>query len=212
MFGNNDFMAVTLYRRQRQIVEFISQFIQKNGYSPTLQEIAQAIGVSSLATVHEHLQALERKSIIKKYDGAIRGIELIDRPTAETSSVELPILGFIAAGRPIEPITDPNASIKVASSMISGKKRAFVLQVKGESMIEEGIFDKDYVIIEECDATQVKDGDIVVALLENGLATLKRFFKERTRVRLEPANSSMSPIFAINVKVQGRCVGVIRRF
>jgi len=212
MFGNNESMAVTLYRRQRQIVEFISQFIQKNGYSPTLQEIAQAIGVSSLATVHEHLQALERKGIIKKYDGAIRGIELIDRPTAETSSVELPILGFIAAGRPIEPITDPNASIKVASSMISGKKRAFVLQVKGESMIEEGIFDKDYVIIEECDATQVKDGDIVVALLENGLATLKRFFKERTRVRLEPANSSMSPIFAINVKVQGRCVGVIRRF
>ena len=79
-------------------------------------------------------------------------------------------------------------------------------------MIEEGIFDKDFVIIEECDATQVKDGDIVVALLESGLATLKRFFKERTRVRLEPANSSMSPIFAINVKVQGKCVGVIRRF
>jgi len=205
-------MTVTLYKRQRQIIEFISQFIQKNGYSPTLQEIAQAIGVSSLATVHEHLQALERKGIIKKYDGAIRGIEIIDRPTAETSSVELPILGFIAAGRPIEPITDPNASIKVASSMISGKKRAFVLQVKGDSMIEEGIFDKDYVIIEECDATQVTDGDIVVALLESGLATLKRFFKERTRVRLEPANSSMSPIFAINVKVQGKCVGVIRRF
>jgi repressor LexA len=205
-------MTVTLYKRQRKIIEFISQFIQKNGYSPTLQEIAQAIGVSSLATVHEHLQALERKGIIKKYDGAIRGIEIIDRPTAETSSVELPILGFIAAGRPIEPITDPNASIKVASSMISGKKRAFVLQVKGDSMIEEGIFDKDYVIIEECDATQVTDGDIVVALLESGLATLKRFFKERTRVRLEPANSSMSPIFAINVKVQGKCVGVIRRF
>ena len=205
-------MAVTLYRRQRQIVEFISQFIQKHGYSPTLQEIAEAIGVSSLATVHEHLQALERKNIIKKYDGAIRGIEIIDRPTAETSSVELPILGFIAAGRPIEPLTDPNASMKVASSMVSGKKRAFVLQVKGDSMIEEGIFDKDYVIIEECDTTQVTDGDIVVALLENGLATLKRFFKERTRVRLEPANSTMSPIFAINVKVQGRCVGVIRRF
>jgi len=212
IFGNNEFMAVTLYKRQRQIVEFISQFIQKNGYSPTLQEIAQAIGVSSLATIHEHLQALERKGIIKKYDGAIRGIEIIDRPTSETSSIELPILGFIAAGRPIEPITDPNASIKVASSMVSGKKRAFVLQVKGDSMIEEGIFDKDYVIIEECDATQVKDGDIVVALLESGLATLKRFFKERTRVRLEPANSSMSPIFAINVKVQGKCVGVIRRF
>lgn len=212
LFGNNDDMTVTLYRRQRQIVEFISQFIQKNGYSPTLSEIAGAIGVSSLATVHEHLQALEKKNIIKKFDGAIRGISLVDHGNAEANSIELPILGYIAAGRPIEPLTDPNASMKVASSMVSGKKRAFVLQVKGDSMIEEGIFDHDYVIIEECDVTGVKDGDIVVALLENGLATLKRFFKERTRVRLEPANSSMSPIFAINVKVQGKCVGVIRKF
>lgn len=205
-------MAVTLYKRQRQIVEFISQFIQKNGFSPTLSEIAEAIGVSSLATIHEHLQALEKKGVIRKFDGAIRGIELIGRPSVESASLELPILGFIAAGRPIEPITDPNASIRVSSSMVSGKKRAFVLQVKGDSMIEEGIFNQDYVIIEECDATVVKDGDIVVALLENGLATLKRFFRERTRVRLEPANSSMSPIFAINVKVQGKCVGVIRKF
>ena len=212
LFGNNEVMTVTLYRRQRQIVEFISQFIQKNGYSPTLSEIAGAIGVSSLATVHEHLQALEKKNIIKKFEGAIRGISLVDRGSVESASIELPILGFIAAGRPIEPLTDPNSSMKVAASMLSGKKRAFVLQVKGDSMIEEGIFDHDYVIIEECDATGVKDGDIVVALLENGLATLKRFFRERTRVRLEPANSSMSPIFAINVKVQGKCVGVIRKF
>ncbi len=205
-------MTVTLYKRQRQIVEFISQFIQKNGYSPTLSEIAVAIGVSSLATIHEHLQALEKKGVIRKFDGAIRGIEIVDSTGVESNTVELPILGFIAAGRPIEPLTDPNASMKIASSMISGKKRAFVLQVKGDSMIEEGIFDHDYVIIEECDALAVKDGDIVVALLENGLATLKRFFRERTRVRLEPANSSMSPIFAINVKVQGKCVGVIRKF
>lgn len=206
------YMTVTLYKRQRQIVEFISQFIQKNSYSPTLSEIATAIGVSSLATVHEHLQALEKKGIIKKYDGAIRGIELLGESTTDMNSIELPILGFIAAGRPIEPITDPNASIKVSSSMVSGKKRAFVLQVKGDSMIEEGIFDRDFVIIEECDATAVKDGDIVVALLETGLATLKRFFKERTRIRLEPANSTMSPIYAMNVKVQGKCVGVIRKF
>ncbi len=205
-------MTVTLYKRQRQIVEFISQFIQKNGYSPTLSEIASAIGVSSLATIHEHLQALEKKGVIRKFDGAIRGIEIVDTAGVESNTVELPILGFIAAGRPIEPLTDPNASMKIASSMISGKKRAFVLQVKGDSMIEEGIFDHDYVIIEECDVLAVKDGDIVVALLENGLATLKRFFRERTRVRLEPANSSMSPIFAINVKVQGKCVGVIRKF
>ncbi len=212
LFGNNESMAVTLYKRQRQIVEFISQFIQKNGYSPTLSEIANAIGVSSLATIHEHLQALEKKGIIRKFDGAIRGIEVVDRPSVELASLELPILGYIAAGRPIEPLTDPNATMRVSSSMVSGKKRAFVLQVKGDSMIEEGIFDHDFVLIEECEIGAVKDGDIVVALLENGLATLKRFFRERTRVRLEPANSSMSPIFAINVKVQGKCVGVIRKY
>lgn len=205
-------MTVTLYKRQRQIVEFISQYIQKSGYSPTLSEIAQALGVSSLATVHEHLQALEKKGVIRKFDGAIRGIEIVDKPSVESASIELPILGYIAAGRPIEPLTDPNASMKVSASMLTGKKRAFVLQVKGDSMIEEGIFDRDFVIIEECDATAVKDGDIVVALLESGLATLKRFFRERTRIRLEPANSTMSPIFAINVKVQGKCVGVIRKF
>jgi len=205
-------MAVTLYKRQRQIVDFISQFIQKNGYSPTLQEIADAIGVSSLATVHEHLQALVKKKVLKKYEGAVRGLELIDNKLAALNTLELPIMGFIAAGRPIEPHTDPDASIRISPTMVSGKKRSFVLQVKGDSMIEEGIFDRDYVVIEETGEETVNDGDIVVALLDNGLATLKRFFREKTRVRLEPANSSMSPIFATNVKIQGRCVGVIRKY
>lgn len=206
-------MAVTLYKRQRQIVDFIRQFIQKNGFSPTLQEIATAIGVSSLATVHEHLQALIKKKIIKRYEGAIRGLELIERKLEDAmGSVEIPVLGFIAAGQPIQPYTDPEATMKIAPWLISGKKRAFILQVKGSSMIEEGIFDRDYVIIEEESVTSVHDGDIVVALLENGLATLKRFFREKTRVRLEPANSTMSPIFATNVRIQGKCVGVIRKY
>ena len=204
-------MTVTLYKRQRQIVDFISQFIQRNGYSPTLSEIADAIGVSSLATIHEHLQALIKKNIIKKYEGAVRGIELIEKALPQNlASVELPILGFIAAGKPIQPYTDPNATFKVSPSLLTGKKRAFVLQVAGNSMIEEGIFDHDYVVIEETE--NVKNGDIVVALLDNGLATLKKFFKEATRVRLEPANSSMSPIYSTNVRIQGRCVGVIRKF
>ncbi len=206
-------MAVTLYKRQRQIVDFIAQFIQRNGYSPTLQEIASAIGVSSLATVHEHLNALIKKKILRKYDGAIRGIELLEKTLdAHIGTVELPILGFIAAGRPIQPFTDPDATMAVAPSLLTGKKRAFVLQVKGDSMIEEGIFDRDYVVIEEEDAGNVHDGDIVVAVLDSGLATLKRFFREKTRVRLEPANSTMSPIFATNVKIQGKCVGVIRKY
>ncbi|OGD71881.1 repressor LexA [Candidatus Collierbacteria bacterium RIFCSPHIGHO2_02_FULL_49_10] len=206
-------MAVTLYKRQRQIVEFIGQFIQKNGYSPTLSEIAGAIGVSSLATVHEHLQALIKKKIIRKYEGAIRGIELIEKHMGEAlSSVELPIMGFIAAGQPIQPYSDPDATMRIAPSLVSGKKRAFVLQVKGASMIEEGIFDKDYVVIEEEDLLNVRDGDIVVALLENGLTTLKRFFREKTRIRLEPANSSMSPIYATNLRIQGKLKAVIRKY
>jgi len=204
-------MPVTLYKRQRQIVDFIAQYIQKNGYSPTLQEIANSIGVSSLATVHEHLQALQRKKIIKKYEGTVRGIELIDRTFLRmTDSIDLPLMGFIAAGQPIEPFTDLNATMKVSPELITGKKRAYVLQVKGKSMIEDHIDDGDYVVIEE--TQDVKDGEIVVALLDNGLATLKRFYREVTRVRLEPANSQMSPIYATNVQIQGRVAGLIRKF
>jgi len=204
-------MAVTLYKRQRQIVDFIAQYIQKNGYSPTLKEIAESIGVSSLATVHEHLQALQRKNIIKKHEGAVRGIELVDRSFLQmTESVDLPLLGYIAAGSPIEPHPDQQATFKVSPEMISGKRRSYVLQVKGQSMIEDHIDDGDYVVIEE--TQDVHNGDIVVALLDNGLATLKRFYREMSRVRLEPANSNMSPIYATNVQIQGRVVGLIRRY
>jgi len=204
-------MPVTLYKRQRQIVDFMAQYIQKHGFSPTLQEIANAIGVSSLATVHEHLQALERKKVIKKFEGAVRGIELIDRTFLRmTDSVDLPLLGYIAAGSPIEPHSDPNATFKVSPHLVTGKKRAYVLQVKGQSMIEDHIDDGDFVVIEE--TNDVTNGDIVVALLDNGLATLKRYYKEMTRIRLEPANSTMSPIYATNVQIQGRVVGLIRKF
>ncbi|TXH00448.1 MAG: transcriptional repressor LexA [Candidatus Moraniibacteriota bacterium] len=204
-------MPITLYKRQKQIIDFIGQYIQKFGTSPTLQEIADALGVSSLATVHEHLQSLEKKGVIKRFEGAVRGIELLDKQLGHAiDGVELPILGFIAAGSPIQPMTDPNATLRVASAMLTGKKRSFVLQVRGDSMIDEGILDGDFVVIEE--QVSVHDGDIVVALLDNGLATLKKFFREATRVRLEPANSTMKPIFAQNVTVQGKVVGLVRRF
>jgi len=204
-------MPVTLYKRQKQILDYISQYIQKNGFSPTLQEIADALGVSSLATVHEHLTTMAKKGVIKRYEGAVRGIEIVDKKLGElTKGIELPVLGFIAAGAPIEPYTDPNATISIAPGMLSSKKRAFVLQIKGSSMDDEGILDGDFVVIEEQETAN--NGDIVVAVLENGFATLKRFFKEATRVRLEPANSQMAPIFAKNVRIQGRVVGVIRRF
>lgn len=204
-------MPVTLYRRQRQIVDFLTQYIQQQGFSPTLLEIAQAIGVTSLATVHEHLAALEKKGVIRKFEGAVRGIELIDRKVSKSSlGVQLPVMGYIAAGSPIVPFTDPNAMLSIAPDMLSGKRRAYVLQVKGQSMIDDGILDGDYVVVEEQE--EVKNGDIVVALLENGLATLKRFFREATRIRLEPANAQMQPIFATRVRVQGKVVGVVRKF
>lgn len=204
-------MPVTLYKRQKQILDFIGQYIQKNGYSPTLKQIADALGVSSLATVHEHLATMTKKGVIKKFAGSVRGIEITDKSKNDLiNSVELPILGFIAAGNPIEPHTDPNASINIAPGMISGKKRSFVLQVKGESMIEDGILDGDFVVIEE--QNEAKNGDIVVALLESGFATLKRYYKEATRIRLEPANCKMQPIYATDVRVQGKVVGIIRKF
>lgn len=204
-------MPITLYKRQKQILDFIGQYIQKFGTSPTLQEIADSLGVSSLATVHEHLQTLVKKGVIRRFEGAVRGIELIDAKIGEAmNGVELPILGLIAAGSPIMPMTDPNATLKVASSMLSGKKRSYVLQVRGDSMIDEGILDGDFVVIEE--KKVARDGEIVVALLDNGLATLKKFFKEATRIRLEPANSTMKPIYAQNVTIQGSVVGLVRRF
>jgi repressor LexA len=204
-------MPVIVYRKQKQILDFLSQYIQKNGYSPTLQQIAEAIGVHSLATVHEHLSSMAKKGLIKRYEGAVRGIELLDKKLGElTSGVELPIMGYIAAGQPIEPLTDPNATVSVSPGLISGKKPAYVLQVRGESMIEDGILDGDFVVVEEQE--EARNGEIVIALLDNGLATLKRYYRESSRIRLEPANAKMSPIFATKVRIQGKVVGVIRHY
>lgn len=204
-------MAPIIYKRQGQILDFIRQHIQTNGSAPTLRQIADAIGVSSLATVHEHLTTLERKGLIKRKTGKTRAIEIIGTTESFSSEgVDVPILGFIAAGAPIEPYTDPNATLSISPTFVSGRKRVFVLQVRGESMIEEQIRDGDYVVVEQ--AEKAKNGEIVVALLDNGMATLKRFFQEATRIRLEPANAAMSPIFVKNVRIQGKVVGLIRRY
>lgn len=204
-------MPITLYRRQKQVLDFTSQYIKKNGTSPTLQEIASALNLSSLATVHEHLQALIKKGLIKKYEGAVRGIEILDRKMSKfLEGIEVPLVGYIAAGKPIEAIEDPNETITISPQMVSGRRRTFVLQVKGESMKEAGILDGDYVVVEQQETAN--NGEVVVALLENGFATLKRFFKEKGRIRLQPANSAMEPIYATNVRIQGRVAGVIRKY
>lgn len=204
-------MAPIIYKRQGQILDFIRQFIQSKGSAPTLRQIAEAIGVSSLATVHEHLTSLENKGLIKRKSGKTRSIELINLVTNMfEEGLEVPILGFIAAGAPIEPFTDPNATLTISPSFVSGKKRVYVLKVRGDSMIEEQIRDGDYVVVEQTE--DANNGEIIVALLDNGMATLKRFFKEATRIRLEPANAQMSPIFVKNIRVQGKVVGLIRRY
>lgn len=204
--------APVIYKRQRQILEFITQFVQANGYAPTLKQIAEAMGLSSLATVHEHLTTLEAKGLLKRKAGRARAIQLeeSDIDFVNEHTISVPILGFIRAGAPVEPYTDPNASISIAPSFTSGKKRVYVLQVRGDSMIEDQIRDGDYVVIEETETAN--NGEIVVALLDNGTATLKRFYKEATRIRLEPANATMSPIFVKNVRVQGKVVGLIRKY
>ena len=203
-------MPVTLYKRQKQIYDFISQYIQKFGCSPTLQQIADAINVHSLATIHEHLQAMVKKGVIRKYEGTIRGIELIDKKMGElTKGIEVPILGYIAAGAPIEPFTDPNATLQVSASMLSGGKSSFVLQVKGESMIEDGILPDDYVVVEQQEVAN--NGDIVVALINNE-ATVKRYFRGKGHVELRPAHTGMESIRVKqgDLRIQGKVVGVMR--
>jgi len=205
---------VTLYKRQKQILDYISQYIQVNGHSPTLQEIANSMDLSSLATVHEHIQALEKKGVIKKYDGSVRGIEILDRTfNTSLSAVELPLVGYIAAGEPIEANENPLATVTVSADIVSKTKRCFVLQVKGDSMIDMGIFDGDHVVIQQ--QNTARDGQIIVALIDNEFATLKTLYHEKSgQIRLQPANTKMDPIFVEpkSLSIQGVVTGVIRRF
>lgn len=204
-------MAQVIYKKQKQILDFIKQFIQSHGSAPTLREIADAIDVSSLATVHEHLESLEEKGLLKRKHGRNRSMELTQADVnLSIEGIEVPILGFVAAGSPIEPYTDPSATMSIPSAFMSGKKRTYVLQVRGQSMIEDFINDGDFVVLEQTESAN--DGDIVVALLDNGMATLKRFYKEATRIRLQPANATMQPIFVKNVRIQGKVVGLVRKY
>lgn len=212
-FFSDIFMANVLYNRERQVLEFITQYVQRQGYAPTLIEIAKGLGLNAASTIHEHLQRLEAKGYIKKTAGTERGIEVISdrvKTSASESAFELPVLGFIAAGSPLEPHTDPNFYLSIPSNMINPKKPGYILQVKGNSLVDEGILDGDFVVVQH--QNEAQNGDLVVAVLPNGLATLKIIFFEKGRVRLNPANATMTPIYATNVKVQGKVVAVFRRY
>jgi repressor LexA len=207
-------MAAVIYKRQKQVLDYINDNIAKYGYAPTLTEIAQFLGLSSLATVHEHLAVLEKKGLIRRYRGAVRGIEVLEnedlQPYKNIVTIELPVMGFIACGEPIEPYTDPNATLAVNSSLVRPGDKSYVLQAKGDSMMDDGILSGDYVVVKE--QNDARNGDIVVAVLRNGFATLKRFYREANRIRLQPANSTMSPIYVTEVEIRGKVVAIIRQF
>jgi repressor LexA len=199
-----------LTRRQKEILDFLSRHIERRGYAPTIEEIGERFGLSSLATVHKHLTNLQAKGLIRRAWNQSRAIELV--PTAvSVRAVEVPLLGRVAAGLPIEAIQDTE-TIFVPEDML-GRGRTYVLQVKGDSMIEEQIRDGDYVIVE--DRVQARDGEMVIALLHGDSATLKKLYREPGgRIRLQPANRAMAPILVRQdeVRIQGVVIGVLRKY
>jgi len=200
-----------LTKRQKEILDYIHRFIDEHGYAPSFEEIAHSFGYSSLATVHEHLSNLERKGYIRKSYNESRSIEMVPKD-GTVSAMELPLLGAVAAGLPIEAIPDQE-SLAVPADMVRPGKDNFVLRVEGNSMIDEQIRDGDYIVVSS--QPTASDGEVVVALVGGDSATVKRLYREpRNRIRLQPDNPTMDPIVvdADEVRVQGVVVGLIRRF
>ncbi len=202
-------MSSSLTKKQAEVLEYIRSHIDDVGYAPSYREIGEHFGLSSPATVHSHVQALVEKEMIRVGDdGEARSIELV-RGIQGIPSVHLPLMGLIAAGEPIEALED-NETMAVPAEFVVDGANSYVLQIKGQSMIEDGILDGDYVVIERNPSP--KNGEVVVALLDNAYATLKRFHREKSRIRLQPANSTMEPIFVKDCIIQGVVRAVIRKF
>jgi repressor LexA len=198
-----------LTKRQREILDYLSDFIQQHGYAPSLEEIGKRFNLSSLATVHKHLTNLQDKGFIKRAWNRSRSVELV--PTRMGGrAVELPLLGYVAAGAPIEAVAGTE-SIAVPEEMV-GRRDTYVLRVKGSSMIDEQIRDGDFVIVE--DRKTADNGEMVIALLGGQDVTLKKFYRDNGRIRLQPANPMMEPIVvpSDHVQIQGVVVGVMRRY
>ena len=208
-------MALT--KRQREIYDFISNFVQTHGYSPSFEEIGMGMSLRSLATVHKHITNLEKKNLLKRDYNRSRSIDLLPvkgiprraKPMSAPEPFKLQLLGRIAAGRPVETFENPET---LSLEDITRSKEVFVLEVRGDSMQDEHIVDGDYVMVEK--VKNARDGEIVVALVEGAETTLKRFYREGPKVRLQPANTSMAPIMvaANAVQIQGRVIGVLRKY
>jgi repressor LexA len=213
-------------RRQR-IVEYIARTVAERGYPPSVREIAEAVGLASTSAVHHHLVALERSGQLERGSRSSRALRLTAiaegvapsvrpargavtpfRMPVERDVLRLPVIGEIAAGQPIEAYQDPTQTLEVPSSL-QARDDSYVLRVRGRSMVDALIDDGDYVVVQP--QATARDGDIVVALLEDNGVTLKRFFREDGRIRLQPANPEMKPIYATELQIQGKVVGVIRK-
>ena len=218
--------------RKQKILDCIARTVADRGYPPSVREIADAVGLASTSAVHHHLIALEREGLLERGSRASRALRLTERGEAELEQgprrlprniggrvtpfrmplerdvLALPVLGEIAAGQPIEAYADGAESLDVPRSL-EARDDSYVLRVRGKSMIDDLIDDGDYVVVQP--QATARDGDIVVALLEDNGVTLKRFYREEDRIRLQPANAEMEPIYATDVQIQGKVVGVIRK-
>jgi len=200
-----------LTRRQREILDYLSSYISDHGYAPSFEEIARQFTFASLATVHEHLTNLERKGYIRRNHNESRAIEIVP-PKGQTGATELPLLGLVAAGQPIEAISG-DETLAVPDELLPRRGRSYVLRVRGDSMVGEHIQDGDFVVVQE--RNQADNGQTVVALVDGSSATVKKFYREPGGwIRLQPANPEMAPL-RLNerdVIVQGVVVGVIRKY
>jgi repressor LexA len=205
-----DSPAPVLYPRQRQVLEYIEKFISENGYSPTLTDIKEFLGVKALSTVHEHLIKLEEKGFLERCDDD-KSIRLkMTRGQYSGSIINVPLVGMITAGEPIDAIEEPEQENIPLPAELIGNKRVFCLKVRGDSMIESLISDGDVVVCEKVDF--VENGDTVVALLDDNTATLKKFYKEKNCIRLQPANANYDPLEVQNVTIQGRVIAIYRKY
>lgn len=201
-----------LTNRQEEILNYIKKYVVSNGFPPTVREIGSDLGVSSPATIHAHLNNLQNKGVIKKNGSKNRAIELLvenEYDTKNNDIIKVPLLGKITAGTPIEAIENPNEYFSLPSYLIPNKKEVFTLKVDGDSMINAGILSGDIVIIEKCNTAT--NGTIVVAMNNENEVTLKRLYKEKNHIRLQPENDLMDPIILDNVHILGKAVGLYRK-
>jgi len=195
-----------LTKKQKQIYDFINRYTEQYGYAPSLIEIGKEFGVATVSTIHKHISNLVEKGLVRRAKGVARSIELVNRKTGNLWMI--PLSGVITAGKPIEAIEIPDEVIEIAQDRRFQRGELYALRVKGNSMIGDGIFDGDIAIIKN--QKWADNGDTAVAIIDDNEATLKKFYKERRRIRLQPANPTFQPIFRKDVEIRGIVVKIIR--